>query len=168
MMLSIALALSVAAAAECIAVRSDRITAQNLTEALPALVSVPENAVFGFAPLPGLTRLVHGNQLERFAARYGVHVTATDPICVKRVAGPSSEPVKPAKASSPRPAIVRGQSVPVRVEAGPASLEFFARAETSAAAGQRVVLVNPASGRRFEAVAAPNGAAVVLASRKKQ
>lgn len=70
------------AIAGCIAVDHDRITAADLAGTFPELASIPANTVFGFSPLPGAKRNLLASDIESFAQRNQVSVSAA-PVCVE-------------------------------------------------------------------------------------
>jgi flagella basal body P-ring formation protein FlgA len=56
----------------CLVVRGDRILASDLARIDKAFQSLSPELSFGYAPMPGATRAVPAQQLQRFATRHGV------------------------------------------------------------------------------------------------
>ena len=78
--------LAALALAGCIAVppATDHITAGLLASAFPGLTAVAPETPLGFAPAPGVVRLLHGSELRLIAERMGVDPPAAAEICVTR------------------------------------------------------------------------------------
>lgn len=73
--------------AACLPVEGERITAADLTGAVPEFAAVAPATVFGWAPAPGASRLVERAELERWARAQGVGLGARPlqaPICFTR------------------------------------------------------------------------------------
>jgi hypothetical protein len=65
----------------CLAVESDRITAGDLSRAVPAFSALPGSVSVAFAPLPGAHRSFTGADIQRIAAQYGIRTDFRDPVC---------------------------------------------------------------------------------------
>ena len=62
---------TVAQAGACVEVPSDRIVAGQLVDAVPVLWQLAPGTSLGFAPLPGLVRVISGRELSLIASRDG-------------------------------------------------------------------------------------------------
>ena len=71
-------------AAECIQVPADKIAARDLAEAVPGFGSLDPETIIGFAPLPGVERILSSRELRLFAERHGLEPQAMPGVCVKR------------------------------------------------------------------------------------
>jgi flagella basal body P-ring formation protein FlgA len=65
-------------AAACLPVNGPHITAKDIAAAVPAYTPQDPEAVFGYAPLPGVQRVVHPVELHQFLARE--HFDGTPPV----------------------------------------------------------------------------------------
>ena len=77
----------------CIAVPGDRIRAQDLSRAVPLFQSAPPEEVIGFAPFPGVTRVLTSREMLLAARRFGLQTTsgeAMPSVCIERVVHPLS------------------------------------------------------------------------------
>ncbi len=80
------LAAEVAPAPACHPVEGERLTARDLAAADPALASLPEAAELGYAPAPGVRRVVRAAELSRLAVRFGLPGEGLSDLCFERVA----------------------------------------------------------------------------------
>jgi flagella basal body P-ring formation protein FlgA len=87
MLLSFLLA-TVAQAGACIEVFSDRVVAGQLVEAVPVLRKLAPDTSLGYAPLPGLVRVISGRELSLIAARDGVSLPDVPDFCIGRALRP--------------------------------------------------------------------------------
>ena len=79
--------LAASAQAGCIAVSSDRITARDLSEAVPFFASLDPATLIGFTPLPGTQRTLSSRELMLAAQRHGVSAAAgivIPSVCAER------------------------------------------------------------------------------------
>ncbi len=76
--------------AACLAVDAgrERITAADLARALPEWSQAPPGADLGYAPAPGLTRILRAPELRRLAAEHGVAPEAASDVCFQRPVEP--------------------------------------------------------------------------------
>ncbi|MDE3164487.1 MAG: flagellar basal body P-ring formation protein FlgA [Acidobacteriota bacterium] len=76
--------------AACLAVDAGRekITAADLARALPQWSQAPPGAEIGYAPAPGLTRILRAPELRRLAADYGVAAEGAADVCFQRPVEP--------------------------------------------------------------------------------
>lgn len=83
----------VAGEGACVAVDGERLRASDLAVAEPAFGRLAPATELGWAPAPGVRRIVSAAELERLAARFGLRV-AGRAICLERaVAPPAREQV---------------------------------------------------------------------------
>jgi flagella basal body P-ring formation protein FlgA len=75
---------TVALAGACIEVSSDRVVAGQLVEAVPVLRKLAPDTSLGYAPLPGLVRVISGRELSLIASRDGVILPDVPDVCVGR------------------------------------------------------------------------------------
>jgi hypothetical protein len=67
--------------AGCLSIEGDRITAKDLSRAVPEFSSLPEGVSLGFAPLPGAHRGMTGTDIQRIATQYGIKTEFRDSVC---------------------------------------------------------------------------------------
>jgi len=79
---------TVAGAAACVEVPSDRVVAGQLVDAAPVLRRLAPGTSLGFAPLPGVVRVISGRELSSIAARAGVILNDVPDVCIGRVLRP--------------------------------------------------------------------------------
>lgn len=72
------------AAAACLPVAGERVTAGDLARLEPAFGALSSDTPLGYAPAPGARRIFHRAELLRLAARYGVTLPPGDGLCVSR------------------------------------------------------------------------------------
>ena len=190
---------------------SDQITAADLAAVLPAFAAVAVGTRVGWAPAPGVRRVLRAAELRRLAARLGIAPAPEKELCVERPVAPlqpdrllaamrrqlplseieildySRTPVPEGALEFPRnglrriangaywsgyvvyagnrkfavwaklqlrtppPPVSRGDTVQVDVWSGRAHLALEARAEGSGSAGERVLIRNPGTQKRFYA-----------------
>jgi hypothetical protein len=68
-------------AAGCLSIEGDRITAKDLSRAVPEFAGLPEGVSLGFAPLPGAHRGLTGTDIQRIATQYGIKTEFRDSVC---------------------------------------------------------------------------------------
>jgi hypothetical protein len=68
-------------AAGCLSIEGDRITAKDLSRAVPEFASLPDDVSLGFAPLPGAHRGLTGADVQRIATQYGIKTEFRDSVC---------------------------------------------------------------------------------------
>jgi hypothetical protein len=68
-------------AAGCLSIEGDRITAKDLSRAVPEFAALPEGLSLGFAPLPGAHRGLTGADIQRIAIQYGIKTEFRDSVC---------------------------------------------------------------------------------------
>jgi flagella basal body P-ring formation protein FlgA len=68
----------------CLKVSSDKILAGDLASAVPLLRELDPGTVVGFAPFPGVERVVSGRELILLARRYGLNLSDVPDLCVER------------------------------------------------------------------------------------
>ena len=66
----------------------DRVVASQLAGAVPLLRELPPDTSLGYAPLPGLVRVISGRELNLIASREGVTLTDAPDLCIERVLRP--------------------------------------------------------------------------------
>lgn len=92
------------ARAGCVAVDGERLRAADVARAVPVFAAAPPEAELGYAPSPGARRQVGASELARWAARFGLELKATGPVCFeRRMQRLSAEPVKGALEESLKP-----------------------------------------------------------------
>jgi len=79
---------TVAQAGACVEVPSDRVVAGQLVDAVPMLRQLAPGTSLGFAPLPGLVRVISGQELSLIASRDGVILSDAPDLCIGRVLRP--------------------------------------------------------------------------------
>ncbi len=79
---------TVAGAGACVEVPSDRVVAGQLVDAAPVLRHLAPGTSLGFAPLPGVVRVISGRELSSIAARDGVILNDVPDVCISRVLRP--------------------------------------------------------------------------------
>ena len=79
---------TVAQAGACVEVPSDRVVASQLVDAVPVLRQLAPGTSLGFAPLPGLVRVISGRELSLIALRDGVILSDAPDVCIGRVLRP--------------------------------------------------------------------------------
>ena len=67
---------------------SDRIVAADLVPAWPEIAGIPADTSIGFAPAPGVSRVLRTIELRRLAERFQIAPPAAGEICVERPAAP--------------------------------------------------------------------------------
>jgi len=68
----------------CIELSSDRVVAGQLVEAVPALRQLAPDTPLGFAPLPGLVRVIDRREFGAIASHEGVTLTDVPDVCIER------------------------------------------------------------------------------------
>ncbi len=72
-------------AGECISVAADKIVVRDLASAVPLFGSLDAETVIGFAPLPGVQRILSSRELLALARQQGLEAESTLPsVCVQR------------------------------------------------------------------------------------
>lgn len=82
---------TLASAAECLPLENDIILGRHLSAAVKGGASLPADAVFSSAPLPGVTRTVSATEIVRWAKRNGVSDISAVDACFEwplRILGP--------------------------------------------------------------------------------
>lgn len=79
---------AVVQAGSCVEVSSDRVVAGQLVDAVPFLRQLPPDTSLGFAPLPGLVRVISGKELSQLAMRDGVILPDAPDLCIGRALRP--------------------------------------------------------------------------------
>lgn len=82
------LALGLWLAMSCVPVEGDRILASDLAAAIPTFDAWPPDTELGYAPAPGLRRVLRAAELRRLASRLGLDTGAAEDVCVERPAAP--------------------------------------------------------------------------------
>lgn len=82
------LLVTVALAGACVEVSSDRVVAGQLVEAVPVLRKLAPDTSLGYAPLPGLVRVISGRELSLIATRDGVILPDVPDFCIGRALRP--------------------------------------------------------------------------------
>jgi len=82
------LALALGTAMACIPVEGDRILARDLMAAVPAFAQWPPDTELGYAPAPGVRRVLRDAELARMARRQGLASDSMPDLCVERPATP--------------------------------------------------------------------------------
>ena len=82
--------LAAVAQAGCVAVSSDRILARDLRDALPILQELDPATPLGFAPRPGVQRILSPRDLNLIVQNHGLVLSGpvTSSVCVERAARP--------------------------------------------------------------------------------
>jgi len=102
-MISIAFVFAALALPDCVMVSRDKILAQDLGAAVPLLQGLDPETVIGFAPRPGVQRILTTRDLILIAQKHGLDArdAASPNICVERMArAVSPEEMKAALASA--------------------------------------------------------------------
>jgi len=89
--LLLALFVSRLPAEQCIQVDGDRIQAGDLVRVAPAFGKIDPETVLGYAPAPGLTRVLTAGQLRRMLQQHGLAGEITARICFERATEELSE-----------------------------------------------------------------------------
>ena len=82
------LAVGLWTAMACVPVEGDRILARDVAEMVPAFAAWPPDADLGYAPAPGLRRVLRTAELERLARRQGIEAGSMADLCVERPTAP--------------------------------------------------------------------------------
>lgn len=69
------------AAHACNAISGDKITGRDFAAAVPELASIPGDLDLGYAPVPGVERVISAAQLQHLAQRYSISAKFTRPVC---------------------------------------------------------------------------------------
>ncbi|HLM99523.1 MAG TPA: flagellar basal body P-ring formation chaperone FlgA [Bryobacteraceae bacterium] len=72
----------------CVPVEGDRILARDVAQAEPAFARWPPDTDLGYAPAPGLRRVLRTAELDRLARRQGIEAGSTADLCVERPTAP--------------------------------------------------------------------------------
>ena len=74
-----------AASAACLTTSGDALTAGDLARVLPVFAALPAATVLGWAPAPGVERVIEGQDLWRLARRYALDLPAPPQrLCVRQ------------------------------------------------------------------------------------
>jgi flagella basal body P-ring formation protein FlgA len=65
----------------CQNISGERILGEDLARALPAFAAMPRDAVIGYAPAPGSSRILQYQELRRIGAKYGVSAPSDAQAC---------------------------------------------------------------------------------------
>lgn len=85
----ILVSLALLSPAECIPIAHGKIVAGDLVAAIPGFSSLDPETVIGFAPLPGVQRLLLRRELLAIVRRQGLEIEGTMPtVCVERAVQP--------------------------------------------------------------------------------
>jgi flagella basal body P-ring formation protein FlgA len=82
------LALGLWTAMSCLPLEGDRILARDLAAAMPAFALWPPETELGYAPAPGLRRVLRAAELRRVASRQGLDGGPMADVCVERPTAP--------------------------------------------------------------------------------
>jgi len=75
--------------AECVPIAHDKIVARDLAGVIPVFGSLDPETVIGFAPFPGVQRILSSRELLLLVRRQGLETDATIPsVCVERAVQP--------------------------------------------------------------------------------
>jgi flagellar basal body P-ring formation protein FlgA len=107
----------------CELISSERILGEDLARALPAFSILPRDAVIGFSPAPGASRVFLPPELKRLGMKYGVTVADNAPVCFERKMHPLTEEA------------VRAAMLP-SLDTPPARLEILAMSKASVPEGK--------------------------------
>jgi flagella basal body P-ring formation protein FlgA len=75
----------------CELISGERILGEDLARALPIFSSLPRDAVIGYSPAPGVSRVFLLPELKRVGMKYGVTVTYNARLCFERKMHPLAE-----------------------------------------------------------------------------
>lgn len=79
--------LALAAASACLTLEGEQIRAADLARAVPEFASLAPETALGYAPSPGVRRVMLAGELTRLAARHGITVKAAPQgVCFERAA----------------------------------------------------------------------------------
>jgi hypothetical protein len=144
----------------CVALDGDRILGKDLAAAKAEFATVEATAEIGFAPRPGVTRVLPPAELVALARKYGVVLTGImGSACFVRAAQAAGPAVQ--KVAMPAADIQRGDKVAVEVTSGAALVRFQAAAESAGRVGDSVLIRNPENGKLFQARVEGKGRVVV-------
>ena len=68
-------------ASDCIQVSGDQIRTGDLARAVPQFAAIHADAFVGYAPAPGIQRVIAGAELRRIAGRYGLQGDIREDVC---------------------------------------------------------------------------------------
>lgn len=75
----------------CELISGERILGEDLARALPVFSSLPRDAVIGYSPAPGASRVFLPPEFKRLGMKYGVTVTDNARVCFERKMHPLAE-----------------------------------------------------------------------------
>src|SRR5512138_2406223 len=80
-MMPLLLAFAASATTACLPVRSDRIFARDIAQAIPAFQQVGSDSVLSYAPQPGFRRVFHRLELSQILRQHGVQADGFNDVC---------------------------------------------------------------------------------------
>ena len=90
-LICILVSLAIMSRAECIPIAHGKIVARDLAGAVPGFSSLDPETVIGFAPAPGVQRVLSSREVLMIARRQGLETEGTMPsVCVERAVQPIS------------------------------------------------------------------------------
>ena len=134
----------------CQTVDGDHIRGSDLAAASAVFAAIDPAVEIGFAPLPGVQRVLHPADLLKIARGNGIELaTAPSAVCFERIGSSAHAPAT--RSTLPPVAVHRGDKVAVTVSSGSVVLKFQSEAESSGRPGDTVIVLNPENGARFVA-----------------
>jgi len=146
----------------CVPLDGDHILGKDLAAAKTEFASVDPSAEIGFAPWPGVTRVLPPAELAALARKFGIPTSGVmGSACFVRTA-----PAGVAAVAAPKPVpagadVHRGDKVSVEVTSGAALVRLQADAESAGRVGDSVLIRNPENGKLFQARVEGKGKVVV-------
>jgi flagella basal body P-ring formation protein FlgA len=71
----------------CLLVQDDRIYGRDIAVAVPGFAAFPDGFALGYAPAPGVRRVLQGTALQRVAKSQGIDLESVPDVCFERALG---------------------------------------------------------------------------------
>jgi hypothetical protein len=152
LLVCLAAMLSASSLMACATVEGDRIYARDLAAEYPMFAALDPALEIGYAPRPGVTRVIGAGDLTQLALRHHIPLDQSEGKAVPLRSACFARPLSDTSPRSPQSRdIERGDAVSVEVHSGAAKLSFQTKAESGGRIGDSVLVRNPLNGRLFQA-----------------
>jgi len=85
----------------CLSVQDDRIYGRDIIAAVPGFAGFPDGFPLGYAPIPGVRRVLQGTYLQRVAKSQGIELESAPDVCFERpLVGLNAETIQEAMRST--------------------------------------------------------------------